>query len=267
MTYQIVINSILKKIYNVCFIFIICIISPAQAKDHIENDQIWHDYGINCVYKSPIEYLARLPIALFKNDFKNGFAYFARDENFSYFLWSNPVDSNWYLYREKLDINDKNYQNYQLRLEQFLLTKATSTCDTLELFFFKVPLNSHNIGTTERKILVLKATLIPGKSENNKGEFDDPVFYTFGLKVKMSVITPSKTDFLSNLNFDRTDKILKRYSMKLSGTTIDQLKLIEVISKDICEYMSTKEWIRNLPVAECIKHLQGQDSVIDQLKK
>jgi len=267
MIYIIRFNNKRARYFYICLILAVCDFSQTIAQDELNQDVIWSDYGINCVKGSPDDESLRLPIALLKNQFNNGFSYFAMDESYSYLLWRKPIDFDWYLFRERRTFADKLDKKYQSRLEQFYLTKATSTCNRLDLIFFKIPLGSYNIGPSERRLLQLTASVVPGTSEDHKGEFDDPVFYTFGLKVKISEITPGKTDFLSSLNFDRTDKILKRYSMKLPGATIDQLKSIEVISKDICEYMSTKEWIRNLPVAECIKHLQGKDSVIDQLKK
>lgn len=239
----------------------------ASAQPTIPSDDMWNEYGITCLKHVPGQSeLSGLPIAILKREFfKWGVVFFATDKHNAYLLWASPGYPGWLLFREPLDSIEKQDPGLRGTLERFELTKSTSTCDRLDLTFFRLaPGTFPGPDDRERKVIQIRASLEHWKFEDGKGEFGDPAFIAYGLRATMSEISKSGRREVGPILFERTSKIRKRIKPKLSGADDTKVKLIDVLSQHVCEHQRQAGWIENLPSIECIKMLKGEPSVFDQ---
>lgn len=206
-------------------------------------------------------------IAILKPDFlKWGAVYFATGHDYVYLLWPASGYLRWHLFKESTaSIADKNSKRIT-RLEEFVLVKAASTCDKLDLVYLSRPPFINAIPKKEDlQVLHLQATVTEGGQEPGKGEFSEAAFIAFGLKANIAQYSGKKVQYKDEVFFERTDKIKQRIAKKLVAPEDMDTEALDSIARDVCDSLGLHGWSQSL-IPECPKMLSGEPSLLDPLK-
>jgi hypothetical protein len=251
-------------------LLILCVllgfVRPSLSLASPESDEVWKNLGFDCLNRDPATEIPGSPIAILNGEFYQwGVSYYAKDKNHAYILLITPIHMDWHLFREPLEsIGNAKLPN---NLERFQLTKATASCDRIDLTYFSVPLDRWllDMGRSggSKKALQISALLQRGRGEDGKGEFGDPDFFSYGLRASITEINQEGKIDLGDVVFERIAKIRKRSVLNLPNTNVLDLKLIAPLTQDICGHLKQVDWITNLPVTECVKMLRGEPSIFD----